>query len=217
LENTHFSLVATVEKLYSMLRNGESWLLDEPRTNDNGMLIIHDVAKLLGCLRESPDNLFWETNEFQKSQDGILDVKQELMESREEILSWDHPSSPQFEQPDSLFRDSETTSTLEEDMVADYLLHEDSMYQEGPIATHQDSQQQSHIPFPLAPRLDTGVNVFERSSSKTGSLCNPFSEPNFCPFDRAEAIHVSPSDIAMEVLDWTLWSDDLAWRFFTDL
>jgi hypothetical protein len=87
-----------------MLRNGESWLLDEPQMNDNGMLIIHDVAKLLGCLRESPDN-FWETIEFQESQDRTLNGKQELIESREKTLSWDHRSSPQSEQPDSLFPD----------------------------------------------------------------------------------------------------------------
>jgi hypothetical protein len=86
LENTQFSLVATVEKLYSMLRNGESWLLDEPRMNNNEMPIIHDIAKLLGCLREPSDNL-WEANEFQESKDRILNAKQELIKSSEKTFS----------------------------------------------------------------------------------------------------------------------------------
>jgi hypothetical protein len=199
-----------------MLRNGESWLLDEPQMNDNGMLIIHDVAKLLGYLRESPDN-FWETIEFQESQDRTLNGKQELIESREKTLSWDHRSSPQFEQPDSLFRDSESTSSLADDVVADHLLQKESLCQEGPSTTHQDSQPQPCIPSPPAPRLDTGVSVFDHPSSQMGSLSNQFSESNSGSFDTAEPIHVSPSDLTIEVLDWTLWSDDLAWKFFTNI
>jgi hypothetical protein len=166
--------------------------------NNNGMPIIHDIAKLLGCLRESSDNL-WEANEFQESKDRILNAKQELIKSSEKTFSWDHRSSPQFEQPDSLFWDSETTSSLADEVVADLL--EESMCQEGPSTTHQDSQQQSRILFPLGPRLDTGVSVFDHPSSQMGSLSNQFSEPNFGSFDTADEINVSPSGLAIEVLD----------------
>ncbi len=51
LENTHFSLVATVQRLYFMVRNGEKWALDDPKSNEDGMPVIHNVVKMLGCLR----------------------------------------------------------------------------------------------------------------------------------------------------------------------
>jgi hypothetical protein len=30
-----------------MLRNGETWELDEPKLNDHGKPIVHDVARIL--------------------------------------------------------------------------------------------------------------------------------------------------------------------------
>jgi hypothetical protein len=57
LENTHFILVATVQKLYSMLRNGDKWELGGPELNDRGQPIVHNVASKLGCLRHTADIL----------------------------------------------------------------------------------------------------------------------------------------------------------------
>jgi len=55
LENTQYALIATVQKLYTMIRNGESWELGEPEMNDRGQPVIHDIASKLGCIRPSPD------------------------------------------------------------------------------------------------------------------------------------------------------------------
>lgn len=55
LENTQYALIATVQKLYSMVRNGESWTLGEPELNDRGLPIIHNIAEKLGCIRPCPD------------------------------------------------------------------------------------------------------------------------------------------------------------------
>lgn len=55
LENTQYALIATVQKLYTMVRNGESWDLGEPELNDRGLPVIHNIAEKLGCIRHSPD------------------------------------------------------------------------------------------------------------------------------------------------------------------
>jgi hypothetical protein len=55
LENTQYALIATVQRLYTMIRNNESWDLGDPELNDRGQLVIHDVASRLGCIRPSPD------------------------------------------------------------------------------------------------------------------------------------------------------------------
>lgn len=55
LENTQYALIATVQKLYTMVRQGEAWDLGEPELNDRGQPVIHDIASKLGCIRPSPD------------------------------------------------------------------------------------------------------------------------------------------------------------------
>lgn len=55
MENTQYALIATVYKLYAMVRNGESWELGEPGMNDKSQPVIHDIASKLGCIRDSPD------------------------------------------------------------------------------------------------------------------------------------------------------------------
>ncbi len=53
------TLVATVHKLYSMLRNGELWEFGEPKMNDDEVPVIHDIAKLLNCIGERRDGGFF--------------------------------------------------------------------------------------------------------------------------------------------------------------
>ncbi|RDL31388.1 uncharacterized protein BP5553_09597 [Venustampulla echinocandica] len=55
LENTQYALIATVQKLYTMVRNNDSWELGEPELNERGQPVIHDIASRLGCIRPSPD------------------------------------------------------------------------------------------------------------------------------------------------------------------
>jgi len=55
LENTQYALIATVQKLYTMVRNNEPWTLGEPQLNDRGLPVIHNIAEKLGCIRPSPD------------------------------------------------------------------------------------------------------------------------------------------------------------------
>ncbi|KAI5464503.1 hypothetical protein BGZ63DRAFT_351677 [Mariannaea sp. PMI_226] len=55
LENTQLALIATVHKLYSMVRNGQQWELGEPELNDRGQPVIHNIAQKLGCIRPNSD------------------------------------------------------------------------------------------------------------------------------------------------------------------
>jgi len=67
LETSQQALKSTVLKLYSMVRNHESWDLGEPTRNDSGQPAIHDIVSKLGCIRDSPDlpTVFPETaNDF---------------------------------------------------------------------------------------------------------------------------------------------------------
>jgi hypothetical protein len=55
LENTQFVLIATVQKLYSMVRNSQQWDLGEPELNDRGQPVVHNIAQRLGCIRPNGD------------------------------------------------------------------------------------------------------------------------------------------------------------------
>ncbi|KAH8776264.1 hypothetical protein F5883DRAFT_698610 [Diaporthe sp. PMI_573] len=55
LENTQFALIATVHKLYAMVRNQQSWDLGEPELNDRGQPVVHNIASKLGCIRPNAD------------------------------------------------------------------------------------------------------------------------------------------------------------------
>ena len=53
LENTQLVLIATVHKLYTMVRNSQRWELGEPELNDRGLPVIHSIASKLGCIYTS--------------------------------------------------------------------------------------------------------------------------------------------------------------------
>ncbi|UKZ70423.1 uncharacterized protein TrAtP1_011403 [Trichoderma atroviride] len=43
-------MIGTVHKLYMMIQKNQPWDLGEPELNDQGELVIHDIAKKLGCI-----------------------------------------------------------------------------------------------------------------------------------------------------------------------
>ncbi|KAK4102198.1 hypothetical protein N658DRAFT_423969 [Parathielavia hyrcaniae] len=80
LENTQFVLVATVQKLYSMVRNGERWELGEPELNDRGQPIIHNVAAKLGCLRPNCDLDLPAHSIFPEDEAGMAELARQLQD-----------------------------------------------------------------------------------------------------------------------------------------
>lgn len=80
LENTQFVLIATVQKLYSMVRNGEPWELGEPELNDRGQPVIHNVAAKLGCLRPNTDLDLPIHSIFPEDEAGLAELARQLQD-----------------------------------------------------------------------------------------------------------------------------------------
>lgn len=55
LENTQLTLIATIHKLYSMVRCGQAWEFGEPDQNECGLPIVHNIADKLCCIRLNGD------------------------------------------------------------------------------------------------------------------------------------------------------------------
>ncbi|KAI1320320.1 hypothetical protein F5Y16DRAFT_390093 [Xylariaceae sp. FL0255] len=78
LENTQFALIATVHKLYAMVRNGQSWDLGEPELNDRGQPVIHNIATKLGCIRTNADSDLPPHSVFPEDEAGLAKLAAEL-------------------------------------------------------------------------------------------------------------------------------------------
>ena len=78
LENTQFALIATVHKLYSMVRSGQQWDLEEPDLNDRGQPVIHDIAQKLGCIRPNSDIDLPVHSVFPEDEQGLADLARQL-------------------------------------------------------------------------------------------------------------------------------------------
>lgn len=77
LEHTQYALIATVHKLYDMLRRGEEWTYGEPELNDRGLPVIHNIAEKLGCIRQAPDVNYT----FPEGEEDFLELQQRLQAS----------------------------------------------------------------------------------------------------------------------------------------
>ena len=85
MENTQYALIATVQKLYTMVRNNETWELGEPEMNDRGQPVIHDIASKLGCIRASPDLPY----AFPEGSEDFAELQAQLQAARSEMGSDD--------------------------------------------------------------------------------------------------------------------------------
>lgn len=89
LENTQFALIATVHKLYSMVRNGEQWTLGEPEMNDRGLPVIHDIAQKLGAIRPNSDIDLPVHSVFPEDEGGMAELARQLEEQQAIVPSND--------------------------------------------------------------------------------------------------------------------------------
>lgn len=109
LENTQFALIATVHKLYNMVRSGEQWTLGEPELNDRGLPVIHDIASKLGAIRPNSDIDLPVHSVFPEDEAGMAELARQLEE--QQIPSHEIPSL--MSRKDS---DSATSSSMSPDM-----------------------------------------------------------------------------------------------------
>ncbi|KAH6961870.1 hypothetical protein BKA56DRAFT_637341 [Ilyonectria sp. MPI-CAGE-AT-0026] len=84
LENTQFALIATVHKLYSMVRNNQPWELGEPELNDRGLPVIHNIAQKLGCIRPNSDIDLSVHSVFPEDEAGMAELARQLKEPGKE-------------------------------------------------------------------------------------------------------------------------------------
>jgi hypothetical protein len=71
-------LVATVHKLYAMVRTGQQWDLGDPELNDRGQPIIHNIATKLGCIRPNADADLPPHSVFPEDEAGLAELAGEL-------------------------------------------------------------------------------------------------------------------------------------------
>ncbi|EQB56611.1 hypothetical protein CGLO_03364 [Colletotrichum gloeosporioides Cg-14] len=84
LEHTQFALIATVHKLYSMVRNNQQWDLGEPELNDRGQPVIHNIAQKLGCIRPNSDIDLPVHSVFPEDEAGLAELARQLEEQQKE-------------------------------------------------------------------------------------------------------------------------------------
>jgi len=82
LENTQFALIATVHKLYTMVRNSQQWDLGEPELNDRGQPVIHNIAQKLGCIRPNSDIDLPVHSVFPEDERGMAELATQLEEQQ---------------------------------------------------------------------------------------------------------------------------------------
>ncbi|KAK4225104.1 hypothetical protein QBC38DRAFT_272304 [Podospora fimiseda] len=78
LENTQFALIATVHKLYNMVRNNQPWEFGEPDINEKGQPVIHNIAAKLGCIRPQGDVDLPVSSFFPEDEAGLLRLAAQL-------------------------------------------------------------------------------------------------------------------------------------------
>ena len=83
LENTQLALIATVHKLYTMVRNSQQWELGEPELNDRGQPVIHNIAQKLGCIRPNSDIDLPVHSVFPEDEAGMIELARQLEEQQQ--------------------------------------------------------------------------------------------------------------------------------------
>lgn len=112
LENSQFALVATVQKLYSMVRSGQQWDLGEPDLNDRGQPVIHNIAQKLGCIRPNSDIDLPVHSAFPEDEQGLADLASQLETQQQHEDSLHHPTTRhQQTLPTSESRDDRASSS----------------------------------------------------------------------------------------------------------
>ena len=109
LENTQFALIATVHKLYSMVRNQQQWDLGEPELNDRGQPVIHNIASKLGCIRPNSDVDLPGHSIFPEDEAGLSELARQL-EEQQQKEACPTAVSPQTQHLNNQETDSTTSS-----------------------------------------------------------------------------------------------------------
>ena len=118
MENTQFALIATVHKLYAMVRNGQQWDLGEPELNDRGQPVIHNIASKLGCIRPNSDMDLPVHSIFPEDEAGLAELARQLEEQQKANATNNNDNNKQ--EGDSSRADRASSSEVDHSDFEDY-------------------------------------------------------------------------------------------------
>ncbi|KAG9242335.1 N-terminal fungal transcription regulatory domain-containing protein [Calycina marina] len=179
LENTQYALIATVHKLYSMVRNNESWELGEPEINCKGQPVIHDIALKLGCTRVSSDL----PQSFPEGSEDYAELQVQMQVAHPEMGLEDTKMGSSSHSSPSRAR-TERASSSESDHCNNSLCHDDPTWPKqqqaakktppSPIQTSLQGRPRDIVPINSAPRSLSARNSCDISSSMPSPLYTDF-------------------------------------------
>lgn len=209
-----------------MLRNGENWDLDEPEENEDGVPIIHDLARILGCIREPQDtvwlslqNLTGATETIEETNSTPSDEMEDegMACSGEKCVSLElHGSSLSETQFESVFTPMDTAMAHSLIQQQPYSLvptiSEQIIYQplqQGPKIILRDSLT------PEALVIESNSPLFSTEQELNAQYQHQrLCEDTFGSRDTADCLIPERSP---ETLDWSSWTDVLASETFLGL
>lgn len=115
LENTQLALIATVHKLYAMVRENQSWELGEPELNDRGQPVIHNIAQKLGCIRPNSDIDLPVHSVFPEDEAGMAELAHQLEEQQKETEPHNNDSASTYNRTDRASSSELDHSDFEQD------------------------------------------------------------------------------------------------------
>jgi hypothetical protein len=182
LENTQYMLIATVKKLYTMVRNGERWNLGEPDINDQDLPIIHSIIDKLGCMRPSADfsSLFPEKLEmFPELKSLLQSTGPNDYDDEERTVSQDSAASHREERDHLSFSESKSLQAQYRPLPLDIPLRYETPEQ------NELKNEPLHIQSQVSARTETTMHL------PIYSDCPGMSEIESVPLDK-NSISCSP-------------------------
>jgi hypothetical protein len=193
LENTQFALIATVHKLYSMVRTGQQWDLGEPELNDRGQPVIHNIAQKLGCIRPNSDIDLPVHSVFPEDEAGMTELARQLEEQQQK-----EEDSPQKEIKKESYSQSDRASSSDLES-SDF----EPDYRRAAFGSHN----QNNNAITLSPQSFTTNQDFEYNATPTEVDANamfPSQSPSVPAFATAWPTNslpqANPNDLAMHFL-----------------
>lgn len=186
LENTQFALIATVHKLYSMVRNNQPWELGEPELNDRGQPVIHNIAQKLGCIRPNSDIDLPVHSVFPEDEAGMAELARQLEDQQKE-------QEPQKEVKDT---DSSVCNRTERASSSE-LDHSDFEHDYRKAAFGNSNA------MTLSPQSFTGSSDFDFAPPPPeidASAMFPSQSPSMSSFPAWSMAKPQPSDLTMQFL-----------------
>lgn len=188
LENTQLALIATVHKLYSMVRNGQQWELGEPELNDRGQPVIHNIAQKLGCIRPNSDIDLPVHSVFPEDEADMAELARQLEDQQKE-------QKPQQEEvvkdtDSSVYNRTERASSSEVDH-SDFEDYRKAAFGNGGNA------------MTLSPQSFTGSHDFDFAApppEMDATALFPSQSPSIANFPAWSMNKPQPNDLTMQFL-----------------